>query len=129
MLPCPVFSTIILCASCAEGNIDGFILLDIEFLRCETFGGLWEMVGNQCRGLLNCCISDTAKQLLLNHPGFIPHLVSGLLLDPHHPRNGEVAPGAPGAPQPIKSAVQRDFGKVLSRFKQCHFPLRCVVLC
>jgi hypothetical protein len=44
------------------------------------------MAANQCRGLLSLCISDTAKAMLLNTVGFVEHLISGLLLDPDHPR-------------------------------------------
>ena len=36
--------------------------------------------------ILNLCVSDLNKQLLLNAEGFIPLLVDSLLLDPEHPR-------------------------------------------
>jgi hypothetical protein len=51
------------------------MMMDIELLRCETWGALWQLSANQCRGLLSFCISDTAKRMLLKHAGFIPHLV------------------------------------------------------
>ena len=62
-----------------EGDIDGFILLDIELMRCATFGSGFVMGANRCRGLLSLCISDVAKQMLLNSTGFIPHLIDGAL--------------------------------------------------
>lgn len=36
--------------------------------------------------ILNLCVSDINKQLLLNSEGFIPLLMDSLLLDPKHPR-------------------------------------------
>jgi hypothetical protein len=51
--------------------------------------------------MLSFCISDQAKQMLLDNPGFIPHLIDGLLLHPEHPRAA--------SDESIKSAVQRDY--------------------
>eukprot|EP01046_Picozoa_sp_COSAG06_P003331 COSAG06_NODE_129_length_22602_cov_7.116318_9_plen_284_part_00 len=68
----------------AEKDIDGFIDQDRELLRCETFGGIWQLAPTQCRGLLSFCISDAAKQLLLNHAGFIPHMVRHLCISIDH---------------------------------------------
>lgn len=36
--------------------------------------------------ILNLCVSDLNKRLLLNCNGFLPLLVDSLLLDPRHPR-------------------------------------------
>ena len=72
-----------------------------------------------CRGLLNLCISDTAKQMLLHNSGFIPLLLDGLLLRPDHPRKG--------TDEQVKAAVQvpylskRDFGAILSNATQNPF--------
>jgi hypothetical protein len=38
--------------------------------------------------VVELCISDRAKPLLLANPAFIPYLVDALLLDPAHPRAG-----------------------------------------
>ena len=38
--------------------------------------------------VVELCISDTTKPLLLANPAFIPYLVDALLLDPAHPRAG-----------------------------------------
>ena len=56
----------------AEGDIDGFIALDTELMRCEVFGSAMEVASNRCRGLLSLCISDVAKQMLLNNAGLVP---------------------------------------------------------
>ena len=36
--------------------------------------------------VLELCISDTRKPLLLANPNLIPYLINGLFLDPDHPR-------------------------------------------
>ena len=38
--------------------------------------------------VVELCISDRTKPLLLANPAFIPYLVDALLLDPAHPRAG-----------------------------------------
>jgi hypothetical protein len=91
----------------AENDIDGFIALDVEMMRCDSFGGAFVLVKNQCRGLLNLCISDSAKPMLLHNPSFIPHLLDGLLLDAEHPRKD--------SDEQIKSAVQRDFAECIQQ--------------
>ena len=89
-----------------QGDIDGFIVLSIELMRCANYGASVPLYSNQCRGLLSLCISDAAKQLLLSsNAGFIPHLIDGLLLDPEHPRKGFA--------EPVKAAVQRDFAECI----------------
>ena len=59
----------------AESEVDGFLALDIELLRCQTFGGIWALLPSHARPLLSLCISDSTKGLLLARSGFIPHLV------------------------------------------------------
>jgi len=76
-------------------------------MRCDVWGAAFTMASNQCRGLLSLCISDTAKQMLLNNAGFIPHLIDGLLLDPEHPRKD--------TNDAVKTAVQRDFAECIQQ--------------
>ena len=90
-----------------EGDVDGFITLNTELMRCDVWGAAFTMASNQCRGLLSLCISDTAKQMLLNNAGFIPHLIDGLLLDPEHPRKD--------TNDAVKTAVQRDFAECIQQ--------------
>jgi hypothetical protein len=90
-----------------ETDIDGFVALDIELLQCNFFGGIWPLASNAARGMLSFCISDTAKQMLLNHSDFIPHLLDGLLLQPEHPRQG--------SDPVVKAAVQRDFAECIQQ--------------
>ena len=70
---------------------------------CATIiqGPIFEMIGGRHRGLKSLCISDVAKQMLLNCDGFVPHLLFGLLLDPEHPRKD--------TDESIKAVVQLDF--------------------
>ena len=38
--------------------------------------------------VLQLCVSDVNKRLLLNNKSFVPYLVDALLTDPQHPRAG-----------------------------------------
>ena len=91
----------------AEKDIDGFMALDVELMRCNAFGSIFALIKNQCRGMLNLCISDSAKPMLLESSECIPHLLDGLLLDPEHPRKD--------TDEQIKSAVQRDFAECIQQ--------------
>ena len=101
-----------------ETDIDGFVALDIELLQCNFFGGIWPLASNAARGMLSFCISDTVKQMLLNHSDFIPHLLDGLLLQPEHPRQG--------SDPVVKAAVQRDFAECIQQISL--FPPGCDAL-
>ena len=90
-----------------EDDIDGYITLDAEIMACATWGGMVALAPNAGRGMLNLCISDVAKQMLISNAGFIPHLVDGLLLNPEHPRNG--------SDEAIKAIVQRDFAECIQQ--------------
>eukprot|EP01050_Picozoa_sp_SAG11_P001848 SAG11_NODE_86_length_17300_cov_11.466717_20_plen_71_part_00 len=59
----------------AESDIDNYVRIETELLRCESWGNLWQLAANQCRGMLSLCISDAGKQLLLANSGFISYLV------------------------------------------------------
>jgi len=95
-----------------EEDINGCITVDVEHINCASWGGMFPMAGTYGRGMLNLCISDGCKQMLLDNREFIPHLVSGLFLDPELPRNGDPPTGAPEA---IKSVVQRDFAECIQQ--------------
>jgi hypothetical protein len=97
------------CARRAEDDIDGFIALDVEIIACANFGVAISLNANTGRGMLNFCISDAAKLMLLTTPGFIPHLVNALLLDPEHPRNVD------GSPEAVRAIVQRDFAECIQQ--------------
>ena len=102
----------------AEGDIDKFILLDIEVMRCTTFGSVFALTSNRCQGLLSLCISDAAKLMLIGNSGLAPHLIDGLLLDPEHPRKD--------TDQTIKAAIQRDFAECIQQISL--FPTGCDAL-
>jgi hypothetical protein len=91
----------------AEKDIDGFMALDVELMRCGSWGGILALDKKQCRGLLNLCISDSAKPMLLDNSDCIPHLLDGLMLDPEHPRKD--------IDEQIKSAIQRDFAECIQQ--------------
>ena len=101
-----------------EEDIDAFIALDTELMRCEVWGSVYPLISNRCRGMLSLCISDAAKHMLLNNADFIPHLIDGLLLDSEHPRKD--------ADEAIKTAVQRDFAECVQQIAL--FPAGCDAL-
>ena len=45
----------------AEKDIDGFVALDVEMMRCESWGAAFAVTKHQCRGMLNLCISDAGE--------------------------------------------------------------------
>ena len=47
----------------AEEDIDGFVALDVEMMRCGVFGAAFLLTKKQCRGMLNLCISDAGETL------------------------------------------------------------------
>ena len=57
--------------------------------------------------ILNLCVSDTNKELLLGAEGVIPLLVDSLLLDPQHPRKDNVAIFGETNWEAAKGPVQR----------------------
>ena len=91
----------------AEDDIDGYITLDIELMVCASFGHAIPLAANTGRGILNLCVSDAGKEMLLNSTGFIPHLIHALLLDPEHPRKD--------TEQAVKSVVQRDIAECIQQ--------------
>lgn len=84
-----------------QEEINGFVALDTELMACNTWGNIISIGPNQARGLLMLCISDRNKEMLVKSPGFVPHVVASLMLDPNHKRQG--------APQATKERVQRDY--------------------
>jgi hypothetical protein len=67
------------------------------------------MMSTHGHGLLNLCISDQNKLLLLASKGFIPLIVDSLLLDPEHPRRAQPDFDAVSPP------VQRDFAEAIAQ--------------
>ena len=90
-----------------QKDIDGVVEFEFEMLRASTWGKIWQLVLNQCKGLLSLCISDSAKKMLLEHAGFIPLLIDGLLLDDEHPRKDTA--------EAIKERVQHDYAECIQQ--------------
>ena len=98
-----------------EGNAFNFVQTDVddivenetEMLRPTSWGKIWQLSLNQCRGLLNLCISDAAKPLLLNNTAFLPLLILGLMLDGDHPRQDTA--------DEIKTKIQRDYAECIQQ--------------
>ena len=47
-----------------ENDVDGFLDLDIELLRCETYGMVWPLAVNSARGLMSFCVSTTKQSAI-----------------------------------------------------------------
>eukprot|EP01052_Picozoa_sp_SAG31_P018836 SAG31_NODE_1350_length_8681_cov_14.408879_4_plen_466_part_00 len=76
-----------------------------------SYGSIWTLDRFQFRHVLNLCISDTGKQLLLDSSGgngLVRHLIDGLLVDPKNPRQHEAAAH-------VKAAVQRDSAECIQQ--------------
>ena len=61
--------------------------------------------------ILNLCVSDLNKSLLLNAEGFIPLLLDSLLLDPEHPRRSDANTDFDAVCGP----VQRDYAEAIAQ--------------
>jgi hypothetical protein len=100
-------------------EVDSFIDLDAELMACNSWGGIVAMGPNQARGLLKLCISDTNKEMLIESPGFVEHMIASLMLDPKHKRHH-------GTSQATKARVQRDYAECIQQISL--FPSGCEVL-
>jgi hypothetical protein len=83
--------------------------------------GYWAVVKPTADSImvLELCVSDENKPLLLASPDFIPYLVDALLLDPDHPRAGMT--------QELKSWCQEHHAECLAQlavFEPAREPLR-----
>ena len=77
--------------------------------------GLWPMKVDHGKTILNLCVSDLNKDLLLKCSGFIPLLVDSLLLDPEHPRMENTTMSGVTDWERVKAPVQRDFTEAIAQ--------------
>jgi hypothetical protein len=101
-----------------QDEVDGFIDLDTELMACNYWGANIPMGPNQARGLLMLCISDSNKEMLIESPGFVEHMIASLMLDPNHKRQD--------TSQATKERVQRDYAECIQQISL--FPPGCEVL-
>ena len=87
-------------------------------MACTLWGAIVAMGPNQARGLLMLCISDRNKEMLIQSPGLVPHMIASLMLDPNHKRQD--------TSQAIKERVQRDYAECIQQISL--FPPGCEVL-
>ena len=100
--------------SFSQAEVDGVL----EFIK-STFTGPWYpfaklLPGYTCVPVLSLAISDSNKDMMLRNPGWIPHLLEGLLLDPEHPRNQPDQPTGPPDPT-VTALVQTQYAEALSQ--------------
>ena len=74
-----------------------------------SVAGLWPLTARYGRSILNLCISDANKLLLLRCDDFIRVIVDSLLLDADHPRRAQADFGTVAPP------VQRDFAEAIQQ--------------
>ena len=70
-----------------QKHIDDMIVNWEEIMRPQSFGH-YSSLGPESLVALQLSVSDANKPLLLANPGFIPHCIDSLLVDPEHPRVG-----------------------------------------
>ena len=87
-------------------------------MACTIWGGIVAMGPNQARGMLKLCISDRNKEMLIESPKLVPHMVASLMLDSNHKRQG--------TSQATKERVQRDYAECFQQISL--FPAGCAVL-
>lgn len=93
-----------------QENVDSLLKFTNEILRPVNFGFMWPITTVHASPLLNMCVSDSAKQLLLNNKTFLQQLVHGLLLDSTHHRTGA---GDPTDFESVKEIVQAEYAECL----------------
>jgi hypothetical protein len=84
-----------------KNEINTFIAFYTELIEPTSWGEIIDIGHNHGRALLQLCISDRNKEMLVECVDFVPHMIAGLLLDPNQKRQS--------LSQPIKSQVQRKF--------------------
>jgi hypothetical protein len=95
-----------------QHDVDGLLLHMDEILRPVSYGSMWPISAIQAAPLIALCVSDCNKQLLLNSPTFLAHLVHGLLLESQHHRTGDADPTDF---ENVKATVQREYAKCLQQ--------------
>ena len=92
-----------------QSDVDKVVHLADHRGAVAQLGGSWVLKSSHGLSILNLCISDANKSLLLKCDGFVPLLVDSLLLDPDHPRRAEADFEAVAPP------VQRDFAEAIQQ--------------
>ena len=102
-----------------QDDIDDFVRLFERQMTGEFFGGVMPINPMWSDYLLHLSVSDHHKPLILANPGAIPLLISGLFLDPDHPRGlraKEILHEA-AAPTPleVQAVYQRNWTELLEQ--------------
>jgi len=93
----------------SQDDIDALVRVFQSHMTGGFFGGMMAMEPFWSETLLHLSVSDHHKPLILANPDAIPLLISGLFLDPDHPkglRAKEILHEA-AAPTPTPSAIRR----------------------
>ena len=103
----------------SQADVDNIIKLMNLFVTGGILGGTMQLAANWSEALRNICVSDLHKTRVLANPDAIPHLLSGLFLDPDHPmglRAKEIV-GPQAAPTPVEmqAAWQQNYAEALAQ--------------
>lgn len=101
---------------CQDHMDDFFIRNGHDWLGGEGFWVKFPLDPQKTEALVNLCISDAHKSLLLNVKGLTRHLVAGLFLDPDdHPRGLNAVPPATPTPLEVQAIFQRNFSETIQQ--------------
>jgi len=103
----------------SQADVDDIIKIMKLVVTGELMGGAIPLTTFHCEVLRNVCVSDLHKNLVLANPDAIPHLLSGLFLDPDHPmglRAKEIlGPQAIPTPGDVQAVYQQNYAEALAQ--------------
>ena len=94
-----------------QEDIDRYVRFDTEIMNPQIWGQVVNVGPAQGRALLSLCVSDRNKSMLIKSPGFIPHLISSLMLNPKHLDGDQMQ----NTPEEIKTIVQIDYAECIQQ--------------
>eukprot|EP01045_Picozoa_sp_COSAG04_P015950 COSAG04_NODE_1298_length_7325_cov_2.902989_5_plen_593_part_00 len=103
----------------SQTDVDDIIKIMNSHVAGELMGGAFPLTTFWCEALRDICVSDLHKNLVLANPDAIPHLLSGLFLDPDHPRglraNEILGPQAAPTPVEVQAVWQQNYAEALAQ--------------
>ena len=103
----------------AQADLDALVRTMIVTLTGEIMGGSFPIPAFYSESLNNLCVSDHHKTLLLRNPDLIPHLLTGLFLDPDHPKGLKaqeiLGPHAAPTPLEVQAVFQERYAEALAQ--------------
>lgn len=102
-----------------QAHVDDLVKCMTEHMTGGTTGGVQPLIGWWSTCMLNLCVSDYHKTLLLHNQEMVPHLLSGLFLDPDHPRGLKtreiLGPQSVPTPLEVQGIFQQNYAEALAQ--------------